>query len=158
MALTSIFSVELPGIEPNALPDNLASELPVRRISAQLRPLVTWFSGLDGFKTRTGNFSQPSSPGLPPPGNPRRLATVTATTLVHRTNNAGTPTEQAAAPATLTAQNHQVEESHDDVVHHVPGIDCFARPARGSLIGVEYTSQIPRQRRWRRMIEDNAGR
>lgn len=34
-ALTSSFSVELPGIEPDALPGNLGSELPVRSISAQ---------------------------------------------------------------------------------------------------------------------------
>jgi hypothetical protein len=33
VALTSIFSVELPGIEPDALPGNLGSELPVRSIS-----------------------------------------------------------------------------------------------------------------------------
>jgi len=35
VALTSIFSVELPGIEPDALPGPLPSELPVRSDSVQ---------------------------------------------------------------------------------------------------------------------------
>jgi putative transposase len=34
-----------------------------------------------------------------------------------------TPTEQEDIPAALTAWNHHHEESHDDVVHHVPGHD-----------------------------------
>ena len=35
VALTSIFSVELPGIEPDALPGLLPSELPVRSVSVR---------------------------------------------------------------------------------------------------------------------------
>jgi hypothetical protein len=35
VALTSIFCVELPGIEPDALPRNMPSELPVRSVSFQ---------------------------------------------------------------------------------------------------------------------------
>ena len=53
-ALTSIFSVELPGIEPAALPGLLPSELPVRyvsfRFSSRSLPAVS-FSGLDGVKS-----------------------------------------------------------------------------------------------------------
>jgi hypothetical protein len=38
VALTSIFSVELPGIEPAALPGLLPSELPVRYVSFRFSP------------------------------------------------------------------------------------------------------------------------
>src|SRR3984893_10508512 len=58
-----------------------------------------------------------------------------------------------SCPSNTDRLNHRVEESHDDVIHHVPGIDCFALPARGSPIGVEYTSQIQRQSCCSRMIE-----
>ena len=34
-----------------------------------------------------------------------------------------TPTEQEAHPGGTDRLNHEVEESHDDVVHHVPGLD-----------------------------------
>jgi hypothetical protein len=37
-ALTSIFSVELPGIEPDALPGNMPPDLPVRSISVLFSP------------------------------------------------------------------------------------------------------------------------
>ena len=38
MVLTSYFSVELPGIEPDALPGNMHSELHVRSISFRFNP------------------------------------------------------------------------------------------------------------------------
>ena len=34
-----------------------------------------------------------------------------------------TTTEQEATSRSIDRLNHQIEESHDDVVHHVPGLD-----------------------------------
>jgi hypothetical protein len=38
--LTSAFSVELPGIEPDALPGNMLPELPVRSVSVRFSPAL----------------------------------------------------------------------------------------------------------------------
>jgi hypothetical protein len=55
-ALASTFLVELPGIEPDALPGLLPSELQFRYVSVRFSPvrhLRFSFAGLDGVKRGT---------------------------------------------------------------------------------------------------------
>jgi hypothetical protein len=69
-ALTSTFSVELPGIEPDALPGLLPLQLPFRSVSFRFSPvryLRLRFSGLDGVKSRMGASSTTCSAAGPPP-------------------------------------------------------------------------------------------
>ena len=56
---TCSFVVELPGIEPDALPGNMPSEVPVRYASIQFGPhslLAVSFSGLDGVEGESQLF------------------------------------------------------------------------------------------------------
>jgi len=44
-----------------------------------------------------------------------------------------TATEQEATPSGTDRLNHEVEESHDDLLHHVPGLDlCRHIPGKTS--------------------------